>query len=58
MAIRLGAISGLFLDSRWTLGRLLKKIERGTGPGRGKKKGAVRVGKEGEYDVDAAGTSV
>src|SRR5438874_4055832 len=29
MAIRLGAISGLVLDTRWTLGRLLKfKISR------------------------------
>jgi len=28
----------LFLDSRWTLGRMLRKVLRGAGPGRGKKK--------------------
>lgn len=27
----------LYLDARWTLGRLLRKVLRGTGPGRGKK---------------------
>jgi hypothetical protein len=27
----------LFLDSRWKLGRLLAKMARGAGPGRGKK---------------------
>jgi hypothetical protein len=31
----------LWLDSRWTLGGLLQKVERATGPGRGKKERAV-----------------
>ncbi len=30
------------MRARWKLGQLLAKMERGTGPGRGKKKGGVR----------------
>jgi hypothetical protein len=29
----------LFLDSRWALGKMLRKVPRAAGPGRGKKKG-------------------
>ena len=38
----------LFLDSRWALGRLLSKVMRGSGPGRGKKADARRPSFSGE----------